>query len=195
MNLSYAQAIIPPNYKITANNVIADTGSTSYYIQDSCQSLCTDNQKTTTGPKFRAADGNTMTTTHSVNIPRSTQLSKSATHGHVLDHLNFFSLISIVQLCGNDCADIFTKYHFLIIKDGHIIIKGTRNNTNGLWNIPIALKPITNTSGDPPQNHTVCIAINSSQTKSNLSAFLHGTDFSPITSTFLCAIKQGHFTT
>ena len=91
MNLSYAQAIIPPNYTITANNVIADTGSTSYYIQDSCQSLCTDNQKTTTGPKFRAADGNTMTTTHSVNIPRSTQLSKSATHGHVLDHLIFFT--------------------------------------------------------------------------------------------------------
>ena len=195
MNLSYAQAVIPPNSTITANNAISDTGATSHYTQSSRQYLCTDNQKTTTGPTVRLDNGNAMTANQSVNIPLSTQLSKSATHGHVLDHLKNGSLISIGQLSNDDCAAIITKYHVQIIKNSHIIIKGTRNNTDGLWNIPITPKPSTTPSGNPPQNHTAYSAIDSSQKKSNLTAFLHRTAFSPIISTFLCAIKQGNFTT
>ena len=195
MNLSYAQAVIPTNSTITANNAISDTGATSHYIQYSCQSLCTYNLETTTGPTLRAANGNTMTATHSVNIPISTQLSKSSTHGHILDHLKTVSLISIGQLFDNFCAAISTKYHVCVIKGGHIVIKGTINNTNGLWNIPIAPKPSATPYGNPNHSHTVWSAINGSQTKSYLAAFLHGTAFSPITSTFLRAIKQVYFTT
>ena len=195
MNLSYAQAVIPPNSTITANNSISYTGATSHYTQSSRQYVCTDNQKTTTSPTVRLDNGNAMTATQSVKIPLSTQLSKSATHGHVLDHLKNGSLISIGQLSNDDCAAIITKYHVQIIKNSHIIIKGTRNNTDGLWNIPITPKPSTTPSGNHTQKHTVCSAINRSQTKSELTAFVHGTSFSPITSNLFCAIKQGHFTT
>ena len=131
INLSHAQALIAPNSTIIANNSIADTGAKSHYTQSSRQSLCTDHQKTTTVQTLYLSNGNTMKSTHSVKTPLSTQISKSATHCHVLDHLKTGSLISTGQLCDNDYASIFTKYHVHVIKYGHIIIKGTRNNTNG----------------------------------------------------------------
>ena len=171
INLSYAQAVIPPNYTISANNSITDTGATIHYIQYSHQSVCTDNQKTTTGPKVHASNGDTLTATHSVKIPLSTQLSKSATHCHILDHFKTGSLISIGNICDDDWAAIFAKYHVHIIKCGFIIIKGSRNNTNGLCNIPIAPKLSTTPSRNIIQNHTVLIAINSSQKNLSLQHY------------------------
>jgi hypothetical protein len=71
-------------------------------------------------------------------IPLAAALSKQAQVGHIFDGLQG-SLISIGQLC-DDCVALFSKYHVDIIKDGKIIIKGKRNTTNGLWNIPLAPK-------------------------------------------------------
>ena len=88
-----------------------------------------------------------MKSTHSVQVPLAPQLSKSAQHGHVLDGLKTGSaLISIGQLCDDDCAAIFTKFNVKIIKDGNIIITGTRDSQNGLWTIPLPPKPFLPTS-------------------------------------------------
>jgi hypothetical protein len=102
------------------------------------------------------------------------------------------SLISIGQLCDDDCVALFSKYQVDIIKDGKIIIKGKRNTTNGLWNIPLAPKSDTSPSSSTKQ-HLTNSMIRSKQTKSGLAAFLHGYAFSPSISTFLVAIRRGHF--
>ena len=44
------------------------------------------------------------------------------------------SLISIGQLCDDDCIAIFTKYDIQIIQRNEILIRGKRTD-NGLWNI------------------------------------------------------------
>ena len=135
-----------------------------------------------------------MKSTHSVQVPLASQLSKSAQHGHVLNGLKTGSLISIGQLCDDDCAAIFTKFNVKIIKDGNIIITGARDSQNGLWTIPLPPKPFLPTS-NKNQRFFASSAISDHTTKRDLAAFLHGTLFSPTPSTLIHAIKNNHFIT
>ena len=134
-----------------------------------------------------------MQATHEATIPLSTSLSTDAQTGHILDNLKTGSLISIGQLCDDDCIALFGKYNLKIFKDGQIIVRGTRNPSNGLWNIPLhSLPPTKPTQLD---THLACSAIRNEATQQDLAGFYHGTAFSPIPSTFLRAIKKGHFAT
>ena len=42
------------------------------------------------------------------------------------------SLLSVGQLCDNDCVAIFTKREMFIRKDGRVILQGKRNFIDGL---------------------------------------------------------------
>jgi hypothetical protein len=66
----------------------------------------------------------------------SAKLSSPAQTAFVLDNLKTGTLISLAQLCDDDCIAIFTKYDVQIVKDNQVIIKGQRM-PNGLWSIPI----------------------------------------------------------
>ena len=54
----------------------------------------------------------------------------------VYSQLNNESLLSIGQLCDNDCVAIFEKHKLSIIKNGQLIMKGTRNWPDRLWDVP-----------------------------------------------------------
>ena len=82
-----------------------------------------------------------MTKTHTGNVPLFPTLSQQAQQGNILNSLSTESLISISQLCNNDCIAIFTKYYIQIIKDNNIIITGTINDQNDLWNIMLTPRP------------------------------------------------------
>ena len=133
-----------------------------------------------------------MNSAHSVQVPLAPQLSESAQHGRVLNGLKTGSLISISQLCDDDCAAIFTKFNVKIIKDGNIIITGNRDPQNGLWNIPLVPKSFLPTSNKNVK-FLASSAISDDITKQDLAAFLHGTIFSPSPSTLIRAIKKNHF--
>jgi hypothetical protein len=83
------------------------------------------------GPSVQVATGTHMESSLRATIPLAAALSKQARVGHIFDDLQG-SFISIVQLCDDNCVALFSKYHFDIIKDGKIIIKGKRNTSNGL---------------------------------------------------------------
>ena len=55
----------------------------------------------------------------------------------VLPSLKRSSLISLGQLCDNDCRVILDKKKLYIDKDDKLVLEGNRNRTNGLWDIPI----------------------------------------------------------
>jgi hypothetical protein len=134
-----------------------------------------------------------MQATHSVHIPLALPLSKQAQQGHVLDGLKTGSLISIGKLCDDDCIAIFSKFNVKIIKDSQLIITGTRDDRNGLWNIPLA--PLPPVSPRPATTYELaCSAISDNATKAELAAFLHGSIFSPLPSTLLRALQKRHFT-
>ena len=135
-----------------------------------------------------------MQATHEATVPLSTFLSNDAQRGHILDNLQTGSLISIGKLCDDDCIALFGKYNLKVFKDGQIIVRGTRNQTNGLWNIPLN-SALPRTQSSSPDDHLACSAIRNDATQQDLAGFYHGTAFSPLPSTFLRAITKGHFAT
>jgi hypothetical protein len=122
-------------------------------------------------------------------VPLAKELSTKAKKGHIFDDLKSGSLISIGQLCDDDCIALLTKYDVKIYKNGKVIIVGQRNDVNGLWNVPLTL----NETETPQVQHSANGAIRNIRTKQDLTAFLHACAFSPQYSTFLRAIRRNHF--
>jgi hypothetical protein len=65
-----------------------------------------------------------------LSLPK--EFSRNATVAYSFSNLKSGTLISIGQLCDDDCIAIFSKYNVKIIKNDKILIKGKRTD-NGLW--------------------------------------------------------------
>jgi hypothetical protein len=104
-------------------------------------------------------------------------LSTKAQSAYVLNKLQTGTLISLGQLCDDDCIAIFNKYKVRIIKQNEVIITGKRM-TNGLWSIPI--KHTTN-----PQVLQANGILRLDKPRQELAAYHHATLSSPATSTLL----------
>ena len=63
-------------------------------------------------------------------------------------------LVSVGQLADDECDTIFSKHAAYVFKIGKIIIRGKRNYTNGLRDIPL-----TPTSAPTPQTPTNNLAL------------------------------------
>jgi hypothetical protein len=141
-------------------------------------------ETTTQGPSVRVANGHNIETTKRATVPLATELSDDAKVGHIFDDLKSGSLLSIGQLCDDDCVALFTKYNVKVYKQGQIIIVGKRDPSNGLWTVPLAPKtPIPQANG----------AIQDNNTKADLAMFLHASMFCPVPSTLLRAVERSHF--
>lgn len=125
-----------------------------------------------------------MASTTTGQLPLSPHLSPAAQTAFVLDDLKTGTLISLSQLCDDDCIALFTKYNVKIIKDKRVIITG-QPITNGLWTIPIATPPSHQANG----------ILRMDKTKHDLALYHHATLGSPVKSTLLRAIRRGHLTT
>ena len=77
-----------------------------------------------------------MTSKLSGLLPLSPLLSDVAQRAFVLDDLRTGTLVSLAQICDDDCTAIFSKKDVKIVKNQKIIITGTRT-PNGLWSIPL----------------------------------------------------------
>ncbi len=184
--------VVPPKNNIyqerhqaAANHAaIADTGATGHCLNTAAEPHCINVTPTNEGPSVRVANGQNIETSKRATVPLAKELSNKAKVGHIFDDLKSGSLLSIGQLCDDDCVALFSKYDVKIYKEGQIIIVGERDPANGLWTIPIAPKPMI---------HQANGAIHDSATKEDLAMFLHAAMYSPVPSTFLRAIERAHF--
>jgi hypothetical protein len=117
------------------------------------------------------------------NLPLSPKLSSTAQSAFVLNDLQTGTLISLAQLCDDDCIAIFNKYDVKILKNDKVIITGTRMS-NGLWSLPIK----------PPQ-HQANGVLRTDKPKQELATYLHAALGSPVPSTLLRAIRRNHLVT
>jgi hypothetical protein len=140
------------------STAILDSGASGHYLTPFAKRHCTDIEHTTSGPSVQVATGTHMESSTRAAIPLAAALSRKAQVGHIFDDLTSGSLISIGQLCDNDCVALFSKYHVDIIKAGKVIIKGRRNTTNGLWTIPLAPKTPMLPSTLPSASHQTLFA-------------------------------------
>ena len=144
-------------------------------------------------------DNSTLTSTQRGSLPLK-NLSAKATETTILDNLKSSSLISLGQLCDDDCKIYANKQHLMVMKDSKLILKGQRNKHDGLWDIPIP-QPIPPSKKLPIitksqlHNHHLNVIIRKNQTKQDLVRYLYAACFSPVPSTIVKAIKNNHFST
>ena len=117
-------------------------------------------------------------------LPLSPRLSTTAQSAFVLDDLSTGTLVSLAQLCDDDCIALFTKYDVKIIKNNTVLITGTRTPT-GLWSLPLHETPQHQANG----------ILRLDKTHEQLAIYHHTTLGCPAPSTLLRAIRRGHLTT
>lgn len=160
----------------------ADTGSTTTNIKPSHILYLTDISKLNNGPSAMIPNGTKIQAEHLGQLPIQANFSLSSL---VFPDLHSESLLSIGQLCDNDCLAIFDRYHLHVFKNNRCILKGYRNTKDGLWDVPFP-------SPQPTVNKMSYI-IRQDLNKTELAQYLHACAFSPSISTFQCAINNGNF--
>ena len=71
------------------------------------------------------------------SLPLSDKLSKKKKTA-----LQSSSLISIGQLCGDNCNVLLIKQTLYAVKDAELVLEGTRNLNDHLWDIPVQRKTV-----------------------------------------------------
>ena len=118
-------------------------------------------------------------------LPLPASLTALETNTHVFDDLPSASLISLGQLCDDNCIDILDKHKIQVIKESQVVMQGYRNLEDGLWDIPIK----------KPFKHKALAIITREKTKIELIQYLHVCCSSPTPHIFLRAIKNENFLT
>ena len=133
-------------------------------------------------------DSTIIQATHKGIIPLHHSLLSQAQQAYSFPKITNSSLISIGQICDDNCTAIFNKQDLKIYKDtdvhivsGKSIINGTRNDTDGLWDIHI------HSNDTQPQ-----IIIRKDKTKMDLATYIHACLFSPPTQTLQQVVCKGH---
>ena len=129
-------------------------------------------------------------------IPLLKILTEKARVAFSFDNLKRGSLISIGQLCDDDCIAIFTKYDVKIIRLNEILIRGKQTD-NGLWKIPLSNNQPTLVSIHPEaaaEKQVENWIIKWDTTKSELADYYAATLLNLVKSTLLRAICNNYLT-
>jgi hypothetical protein len=192
-NLYCNTVVVPPPSHVLSSRfaspnayAILDSGATGTFVTASDAQHLLDTSIIDNGPTVLSASGMEMPTTIKGHLPLSPALSVAAQSAFVLDDLKTGTLISLSQLCDDNCIAIFTQYDVQILKSDNVIIKGTRMS-NGLWSLPINKQAtlVQQVNG----------ILRTDKPKQELATYLHATLGSPAPSTLLRAIRRGHLTT
>jgi hypothetical protein len=139
-------------------------------------------------------DSTNMPVTQAGQLPLHSSLSKTATAAHILDGMTKSSLISIGQLCDDDCVAVLGKRKLQVFKRKACVLSGTRNKIDGLWDIALPISSTASTSR-PKAPLQLNAIIRKDISKTNLAQHLHGCLGSSVVSTWKLAIANGNFIT
>ena len=189
-----------------------DSAASDHYFH-LCDTSCLNNIQPTTSNPIILPDKTTIHATHTGELPLHPSFSKNGKTAKILPQLTSASLISIGKLCDNNCQVTFDKSKMCLYKNNQEIMRGIRNPTDGLWDIPL---PSRKFSSPPSTHHTppsyttnkkfnvinivashpsLAVIIRKDTTKSDLAQYLHAACFSPVLNTWEKAIKNNHFST
>jgi hypothetical protein len=186
---NYARHLQNPSSQSIA---IADTGTTGHYFQP--HSACLNITPTHKPVTVNMPQGTSIQSTHTGELPLP-QLPASARVAHIFPDLANHSLISIGVLCDHNCVATFAKDNVTVSHNNEPLLTGPRSS-NGLWTIDLQqaiLTPQATPTPSPVPSRHALAAIEDS-TIADQMAFLHSACFSPVPSTLIQAIDNGHFT-
>ena len=112
-----------------------DSGATNHYLSPAAISVLKNVQRNT-NITVSLPDNSVIHSTHTGNLPLH-HLSDVATQAHILPDLLNNSLLSLGQLADDGCLILLSKQFLHVFKNFHLILKGFRNNFDGLWDVPL----------------------------------------------------------
>ena len=140
----------------------------------------------TNPPAVMIPNGDNITARAHYNL-RLQNVSAQASEADILPSFKH-SLLSVGQLCDDNCTAIFSKHHCTIYnKDKEPVIEGIQNHATGLYEQCL---PETNNQTKRQANATV-----PTQNLEEHIKYLHQCAFSPTPRTWMQAVRKGHFKT
>jgi hypothetical protein len=127
-------------------------------------------------------NGTTIQSSHTCNL-LLTDLSHQARQAHIFPGLVHNSLISVGQLCDNECSVTFTQDHVTVTRNEKDVMYGSRDPKSRLWRVDLKYKMKPKIS---QFNHA-----HDNNNQKDLLNYLHAGCFSPVKSTWIKAIKMG----
>jgi hypothetical protein len=79
-------------------------------------------------------NGTTIQSSHACNL-FLTDLPPQARQAHILPGLIHNSLLSVGQLCDNECSVTFTQDQVTVYKNGKNVMHGSRDPKSRLWRV------------------------------------------------------------
>jgi hypothetical protein len=129
-------------------------------------------------------NGTTIQSSHTCNL-LLIDLPPQARQAHILPGLVHNSLISVGQLCDNECSVTFTEDQVTVSRNGKNVMHGSRDPKSRLWRVDLKQKI------EP--EIAQCNHAHDNNNHKDLINYLHAACFSPVKSTWIMAIKNGNF--
>ena len=119
-------SIVSPRIKNNDDGIVqakGDSAASHHYWREK-DARCLSNIQRCHGTSVRLPNNEFIPSTQQGLLPLSTKLSTRARTVKILPQLNSASLISMGQLCDDDCRVVLTKEHLVAVKDNEIILQG-----------------------------------------------------------------------
>jgi hypothetical protein len=130
-------------------------------------------------------NGTTIQSSHTCDLLLA-DLPPQARKAHILPGLVHNSLISVGKLCNIGCDVTFTQEQVTVSRDGTCVMYGSRDPRSRFWRVDLKKKFET--------TNVQCDHAHDNSNQKDLINYLHAACFSPVKSTWIKAIKNGHFT-
>jgi hypothetical protein len=131
-------------------------------------------------------NGTSIHSSHTRNLLLST-LPWQARKARILHGLVHNSLIYVGQLYNSGCHITFNLDKLEVKKDGECVILGLRDPQSRLWRVNLK-------EDAKPACKAECNHVHENSNLKKLINYLHGGCFSPVKSTWIKVINNGHFT-
>jgi len=120
----------------------ANSGASAHYFKPEDAATVLHNVTATpNGPSVYLPNGTILQAQRKGQLLLSEHLSSKAQTTQILEGIAESSLISLGQLCDDNCFTVLDKNEINIFKNNKCIIKGKRNKADGLWDIPLQANP------------------------------------------------------
>jgi len=118
----------------------ADSGASKHYLRDSDAAILTNLENIVTPRRVILPNNESIKITKQGTLPLSDNITMDGRKASVLPGLKNASLLSLGQLCDNDCKIILQKENMTVYKNNTIILTGLRNKRDGLWDVQLNKK-------------------------------------------------------
>ena len=114
-----------------------DSGATKYFLTENDGKKLANIKNLLNGPTASLPNNALVKATKIGIIPLNDKLSKKACEALIFPNITNASLLSVGQLCDDNCLARFSKTRFFVLKNNKIIHQGLQNKTDGLWDFTL----------------------------------------------------------